>query len=189
MLDGGRFQLPVFDAEQITADVLKPNRPLEFLRPPFRKFEISIAMSAAHAARILEEIVEPPRVWGRRSSAKRGFFEGKVVGTRFKFHRVIRGQNSFVPIVEGSFRPKGLGSVMTLNMRLVWPVMVFWIGVVMFLAWSSIEVDSSLGPFRVRMVVAAMALFMYLLATVCFAVEVRIALKRLLELARPQSEG
>jgi hypothetical protein len=179
----------VFDAEQITTAELKPNRLLEYLRPPFRKFEIETAMSPPHAARILEEIVEPPRKWGRRTSEKQGFFEGKVAGTRFKFNRVFRGQNSFVPIIEGSFRQRGLGSVMTLNMRLVWPVMGFWIGVVVFLAWSSIEVESSLGPFRVRIAVAGMALFMYLLATICFAIEVRLALKRLLELVHPQPAG
>jgi hypothetical protein len=177
----------VFDAEQITTDGLRPNRLLEYLQPPVRRFEIATAMSAPHAARILDEIVEPPRKWGRRTSAKRGFFEGKVVGMRFKFHRVFRGQNSFVPIIEGSFRPRGLGSVMVINMRLVWPVMVFWMGVIVALACASIEVDSSLGPFRVRLVVAAMALFMYLLATVCFAIEVRLVLKRLLELVQPRS--
>jgi hypothetical protein len=177
------------EAEQITSGVLNPNRLLEYLRPPFRKFEIATAMSAPHAARILDEIVEPPRKWGRRTSDKRGFFEGKVVGTRFKFHRVIRGQNTFIPVIEGTLRPRGLGSVMILNMRMVWPVMVFWIGVVIFLLWSSIEVDSSLGPFRVRIAVAAMALFMYLLATICFAIEVRLALKRLLEVVHPQPAG
>lgn len=147
-------------------------------------------MSATRAVQVLQEIVEPPRRWARPSSAKRGFFEGKVVGTGFKFHRVIHGQNSFVPVIAGSFRRRGLGSVMTVNMRLIWPVAIFWIGIVSFLAWNSIVVDSRLaGPVSVRMAVAAMALFIYLLATICFAVEVRIAMQRLLELMRPKSPG
>src|SRR5215472_15205036 len=164
----------MFEVERITAPDLGSNGVLEYLRLPFRKFEVSTAMSSARAAQVLQENVEPPRRWGRPSSAKRGFFEGKVAGTSFKIHRVIRGQNSFVPIIEGSFRSRGMGSVMTVNMRLIWPVMVFWISVVIFLAWNFIDVESRLAEsLGVRMAVAAMALFIYLLVTVCFAIEVR----------------
>jgi len=181
----------MFEVERITVPDLQPNGVLEYFRLPFRKFEISTAMSPTRAAQVLQENVEPPRRWGHPSSVKRrGFFEGKVAGTRFKFHRVIRGQNSFVPIIEGSFRSRGMGSVMTVNMRLIWPVMPFWISVVIFLAWNSIEVESRVAAtFGVRIAVALAALFIYLLATVCFAIEVRIAIKRLLELMRPKSAG
>jgi hypothetical protein len=178
----------MFEVERKPAADHEPNGVLEYLRLPFRRFEVATAMSTTRAVEVLQEIVEPPRRWGRPSSAKRGFFEGKVAGTRFKFHRVILGQNSFVPIIEGSFRSRGFGSVMTVNMRLIWPVTILWISVVSFLAWNSIEVDSRLaGPFSVRMAVAAMALFIYLLATICFAIEVRIAMQRLLDLTRPKS--
>jgi hypothetical protein len=58
-----------------------------------------------------------------------------------------------------------------------------WIGIIVFLAWSSVSVDSVVaGPFGVRMVVIAITLFIYLVATVPFAIESRIAMKRLLEL-------
>ena len=147
-------------------------------------------MSPAHAARILQEIVEPPRKWGWPTSAKRGYFEGRVVGSRFKIHRVVGYQNSFIPIIEGSFRRDGLGTTIAVNMRLVWPVVPVWIGVIIFLAWSSVSVDSMVaGPFGVRMVVIAMALFIYLVATVPFAIESRIAMKRLLELLRAGFPG
>jgi hypothetical protein len=142
-------------------------------------------MSPAHAARVLEEIVEPPRRWGLRTSAKTGFFEGKVAGSRFKIHRIIRYQNSFVPIVEGNFRRDGLRTIVTVTMRLVWPVVPIWIGIIVFLAWSSVSVDSPVtGPFGVRIAVIAMTLFIYLVATVPFAIEARIAIKRMLELLR-----
>jgi hypothetical protein len=178
----------MFETERIAASDFRSHGLLDYARPPFRRFEISTPMSTSRAAQVLGEIVEPPRKWGQRTSAKRGFFEGKVVGTRFKFHRVIRGQNSFTPIIEGDIRRSGFGSAMIVNMRLIWPVMVFWIGVVIFLLWNSIEVESNLaGPFRVRVAVAAMALFMYLLATVCFTIEARIATKRLLETMLPSS--
>lgn len=175
----------MFEAERITGSDFEPDRLIEFLRPPFRKFEIPTPMSPAHAARVLQEIVEPPRKWGWPSSTKRGYFEGRVAGSRFKIHRIIRYQGSFLPIIEGNFRRDGLGTIVTLTMRLVWPVVPFWIGIIVFLAWSSVAVDSRVaGPLEARMAVIAMTLFTYLVATVPFAIEVRLAMKRLLKLMR-----
>jgi len=180
----------MFEAERITGSELEPTRLIEFLRPPFRKFELLTSMSPAHAARVLEEIVEPPRKWGWPSSTKLGFFEGRVAGSRFKIHRVLGYPSAFLPIIEGNFRRDGLGTIVTLNMRLVWMVVPFWIGIILFLAWSSIAVDSRVaGPFGVRMAVIAMTLFIYLVATVPFAIEARIAIERLLKLMPPGSAG
>jgi hypothetical protein len=180
----------MFEAERIAGTDFEPDRLIEFLRPPFRKFEFSTPMSTAHAARVLQQIVEPPRKWGWPTSSKRGYFEGRVAGNRFKIHRIIRYQNSFVPIIEGSFRRDGLGTAVTLNMRLVWPVVPLWIAIIVFLAWSSVSVDSVVaGPFGVRIAVIAMTLFIYLVATVPFAIEVQIAVKRLLELLRAGETG
>ena len=147
-------------------------------------------MSAAQAARVLEDIVEPPRKWGWPTSTKRGYFEGRVAGGRFKILRITTYQSAFLPIIEGNFRRHGLGTIVTLNMRLVRPAVPLWIGIILFLAWSSVTVDSRVaGPFAVRMAVIGMTLFIYLVATVPFAIEVRIALKRLLELMRSGSAG
>jgi hypothetical protein len=180
----------MFEAERIAGTDFEPDRLIEFLRPPFRKFEFSTPMSTAHAARVLQEIVEPPRKWGWPTSSKRGFFEGRVAGTRFKIHRIIRYQNSFLPIIEGNFRRDGLRTIVTINMHPVWPVVPFWIGIIMFLAWSSVSVDSVVaGTFGVRMAVIAMTLFIYLVATIPFAIEARIAMKRLLELLRAGETG
>ena len=90
-----------------------------------------------------------------------------------------------MPIIGGNFRRDGLGTIVTLNMRLVWPVVPFWIGIIVFLAWSSVAVESRVaGPLGARMAVIAMTLFTYLVATVPFAIEVRLAMKRLLKLMR-----
>ena len=173
----------MFETERIAGSDFEPDRLVEFLRPPFRKFKLLTLMSPSHAARVLREIVEPPRKWGWPSSTKRGYFEGRVAGSRFKIHRVIRYQGTFLPIIEGNFRRDGLATIVTLNMRLVWPVVPIWIGIILFLAWSSVAVDSPVaGPFGARMALIAMALVTYLVATVPFAIEVRIAMKRLLEL-------
>src|SRR5579863_9268267 len=108
-----------FEAERIAGTDFEAGRLREYFRPPFRKFEFSTPMSPAHAARVLDEIVEPPRKWGWPTSTKRGYFEGKVAGSRFKIHRVVHYQNSFIPIIEGNFRRDGPGTIVTLNMRLV----------------------------------------------------------------------
>ncbi len=179
----------MFEAESISGTDFESSLS-EFLRPPFRKFEFSTRFSPAHAGRVLQENVEPPRKWGWPTSAKLGYFEGRVAGSRFKIHRVVNYQNAFVPIIEGNFRRDGPGSMVTVNMRLVWPVLPFWIGIILFLAWSSVNVDSRLaGPFGARILLLGMALFIYLVATVPFAVETRIAMKRLLELLRSAPVG
>jgi hypothetical protein len=180
----------MFDAERIAGSDFEPDRLIEFLRPPFRKFEFATPMSTAHAARVLQQIVEPPRKWGWPTSAKRGYFEGRVAGSRFKIHRIIHYQNSFRPIIEGNFRRDGQGTIVTLNMRLVWPIVPVWFGIMLFLAWGSVAVDSRLaGPFGARMFLLGMTLFIYFVATVPFAIEVRIAMKRLLELLRSGESG
>src|SRR5271167_80359 len=154
---------PMFKAQRIAGPDFEPDRLIEFLRPPFRKFEFSTPMSTAHAARVLDEIVEPPRKWGWPTSAKRGDFEGRVAGTHFKINRIIQYQNSFMPIIEGNFRRDGLGTIVTLNMRLVWPVVPFWFGTILFLFWNSVTVDSLLAQsFGARMLLLGMTLFIYL---------------------------
>lgn len=181
---------PMFEAERISGSDFEPDRLIEFLRPPFRKFEFSTRMSTAHAARVLQEMVEPPRNWGWPTSTKRGYFEGRVAGSRFKIHRIVHYQGAFIPIIEGTFRRDGLGTIVTLNMRLVWPAVPLWFGVILFLAWNSVAVDSRLaGPFGARMLLLGMTLFIYLVATIPFAIEVRIAIKLLLELLRCGDTG
>ena len=181
---------PMFRAERIAGSDFEPDRLIEFLRPPFRKFEFSTPMSTAHAIGVLQEAVEPPRNWGRPTSTKRGYFEGRVAGSRFKIIRIIRYRNSFIPIIEGNFQSDGLGTVVTVNMRLMWPIVAFWFGIILFLAWGSVAVNSTLaGPFGARMLLLGMTLFIYLVATIPFAVEVRAAMKLLLELLRSGGTG
>jgi hypothetical protein len=178
----------MFEAERIAGSEFEPSRLREYLRPPFRKFELVTAMSPAHAARVLQEIVEPPRKWGSPTSGKRGYFEGRVAGSRFKINRVMNRPSSFMPIIEGNFRRDGLGTIVTLNMRMVWLVVPVWVGIIVFLFWNSVTADSLVAQsFGARLLLLAMTQFIYLVATVSFAAEVRVAMKRLLELLHPGS--
>ncbi len=88
-----------------------------------------------------------------------------------------------MPIIEGNFRRDGLGTVVTLNMRMVWPVVPVWFGIIVFLFWNSVTADSLVAQsFGARLLLLGMTLFIYLVATVSFAAEVRVAMKRLMEL-------
>jgi hypothetical protein len=172
----------MFEAVQIAGADFEP-RLTDFLRPPFRKFEFSTPMSTEHAVRVLQENVEPPRKFGWPTSSKRGFFEGRVAGNRFKIHRVINVPNSFLPIVEGRLQRDGFATVVTLTMRMVWPGVFVWSGVLLFLLWNSLVADSLVAQsFGARIAVLGIAAFLYLVASVCFAIEVRLAMKRLLAL-------
>jgi hypothetical protein len=163
----------MFQAERIAGTDFEPNLLIEFLRPPFRKFEFSTPMSPAHAASVLQKIVEPTKTFRWPSTTHR-YFEGWVEGDRFKISRIISGRDSFLPIIQGSFRGEGAGTIVRLNMRMVWPVMIFCFGFMLFLFLSVVK-GGSLG-------LIGMLLFMYFMASVCFAIEARIAMNRLLRL-------
>lgn len=172
----------MFEAEKIVGSDFEPTL-ADFLRLPFRQFQFSTPMSVEHAARVLQADVEPPRKFGWPSSSKRGFFEGSISGTRFKIHRVISVPNSFLPIVEGRLRREGFATIVTLTMRMVWPVIFVWIGILLFLSWNSLVSDTLVArTFGARVFVLAISAFMYLMATVSFAFEVRLAMRRLLGL-------
>jgi hypothetical protein len=174
----------MFEAQEISGFKFEPGL-TDLVRPPFRGFEFSTTLSPTHATRILREIVEPPRKWRMRTSSKRGFFEGIVSDNRFKVHRIIRYQESFRPIIEGHFRSNGHGTTVIVTMRLAWIVMLLWSAVLLFLFWSSVSVDSQIAQsFNTRVALLAMTLFMYLVPSVCFAIEARVAMKRLLEALR-----
>jgi hypothetical protein len=58
-----------------------------------------------------------------------------------------------------------------------------WSGVLLFLLWNSLVADSLVAQsFGARIAVLGIAAFLYLVASVCFAIEVRLAMKRLLAL-------
>jgi hypothetical protein len=165
----------MFEAEPIAGTDFEPNVLIEFLRPPFRKYQFLTSMSTARAAEILQEIVEPRKTFRWRIPSDHRYFEGIVEHDRFKINRIIKGRDSFLPMIEGTFRAEDSGAVVTLNMRMAWPVMIFCFCFIAF---------TSLGAMRGNVALFGMALFMYFLASICFAIEVRIAIKRLLDLLR-----
>jgi hypothetical protein len=175
----------MFEAERIAGTDFESNLLIDFIRPPFRKFEFPISLSPEHASKILQHIVEPSTFeWW--PSKRHGYFEGTVEGDRFKISRIIRYRNSFLPIIEGTFRRNDGATLLDLKMRMAWPVVVFWSGFILALLWGFVTLDPRQSGFHgTQTTLIGMMLFMYFLATVCFAIEVRIAMRRLLKLLLP----
>jgi hypothetical protein len=172
-------------AKQISALGFEPELLFDLIRPPFRRFEFSTLMSREHVVKALQHVVEPTRFeWW--PSKRRGYFEGYVNIERFKFSRIIRYRNSFLPIVDGTLRGEAPETTVTLRMRMAWPVIVLWLGMlgtqVSSLATGFPQITGWVGT--TSGLIEGMA-FLYLMASIGFGVEARIAMKRLSELLRP----
>src|ERR1700681_909747 len=117
----------MFDPEPVKSS-FEPNLLIEFVRPPFRIFELFTPMTPARAAAVLREIVKPNKNFRSPFSKKHRYFEGSVEGDRFKISRIINYyRNSFVPIIEGTFRPEPSGTIVTMSLRMAWPVTMLWV--------------------------------------------------------------
>jgi hypothetical protein len=166
----------MFEAERITGTDFEPNLLMEFIRPPFRRYQFSTPISTTHAAEVLQEIVEPRKTFRWRNPSGHRYFEGTVELDRFKINRIIDGRDSFVPTIEGQLQREGATTVVTLTMRMFWPTIVFC---------SCFIALTSFGALTQNVALLAFAFFMYFLASICFAIEARTAVKRLLSLLNP----
>jgi hypothetical protein len=174
----------MFDAERI-AGFHFVSTLTDFVRPPFREFEFSTPIGPARAAAVLRKIVEPSEMFRSPFSKKHRYFEGSVDGDHFKISRIINYyRNSFVPIIEGSFRPEPSGTIVSLNLRMAWPVTMLWVVMILlpllsFVANGSRAWVRGPGTFLIKM-----TLFFYFMASIGFAIEARIAMKTLRRLLR-----
>jgi len=92
----------------------------------YSRFTIQTRLSPVEAERVLEGLVRPnvfllepdPPTPDLRP------FVGRIDGGSFKFHRVITGRNSFLPIIIGRVTPGEGGAVIRGHMRLAVAVAV-----------------------------------------------------------------
>ena len=168
----------MFEAERITETNFETSLFFDLIRPPFRRFELLTGMSPQHAAHALQHIVEPMQyiVWW--PSKRHGYFEGTVDEERFKISRIIRYRNSFMPIVEGRFYSEGGRTLIPLNLRMAWPVTVFWL---FMIGWVFRKGAAGVFGIQSPLNTAEMIIFLYFMTSVGFGIEARIAMKRLVE--------
>ena len=91
---------------------------------PYRRFSIDTPLSPDEAIARLREVVEPVK-W-LRSSRDHAVFEGAVTNDTFVIERILKGRNSFRPVVSGRVESvPGNGARVTGHMRLALPTIVF----------------------------------------------------------------
>ena len=105
---------------------------------PFRRLHIEVtATPEIVIERIRGEVVpEPPLGMRFRPIGKGPAFLGEIDGRTFRIRQVIRGRNSFAPLIWGRIEPTHGGSHVGITMFMHPVVLVFmliWLG---FCAWN-----------------------------------------------------
>ncbi len=156
---------------------------------PFENLKITTDLSFSKVLQRLDEVVDSPRIF--RMMPPFGPpppkpYEGTIYGKTFKISRIIRGRNSFLPLIEGEIYPQPFGCYININMslhKIVLVFMIFWlwttgsIGIFALFAWL---VEPSIGPIFIPLL--GMFIFGLLLCIIPFKIEVKTATKFLLTL-------
>jgi hypothetical protein len=154
---------------------------------PFERLIIPTTLTFSEVLERLNEVVEPPKIF-RITLFKRPAkpYEGTISGNTFKISRIIRGRNSFLPVIEGAIYPESFGCSIEIKMslhKIVIVFMIYWLSIIgsvgMFalFAWF---VDRSVGPIFLPLL--GMFIFGWLLCLIPFKIEAKATTKFLLTL-------
>jgi hypothetical protein len=154
---------------------------------PFERLIIPTTLTFSEVLERLNEVVEPPKIF-RITLFKRPAkpYEGTISGNTFKISRIIRGRNSFLPVIEGAIYPESFGCSIEIKMslhKIVIVFMIYWLSIIgsvgMFalFAWF---VDRSVGPIFLPLL--GMFIFGWLLCLITFKIEAKATTKFLLTL-------
>lgn len=116
-------------------------------------------------------------------------YEGQVWDDGFVLERIIDYRNSSLPVINGKFHHEVLGARISVSMRLSIPTLivgVVMIGMLLFIISEGAMSAAVSVPFRFFPI--GMLLFMYLLATIPFLREARIAKKDLAKIFKCEPE-
>jgi hypothetical protein len=159
---------------------------------PFERLTIPTTLTFSEVLERLDEVVEPPKMFRMNLLFRRPEkpYEGTISGNTFKISRIIRGRNSFLPVIEGEIHPESLGCSIEIKMSLykvvlifmiywLWTTGSFWI--LALLAWF---VDRSVG--LIFLVPLGMFIFGWLLCLIPFKIEAKMTAKFLFNLFREE---
>jgi hypothetical protein len=158
---------------------------------PFERLTIPTTLTFSEILERLDEVVEPPKIF-RFTLFKRPNkpYEGTISGNTFKISRIIRGRNSFLPVIEGAIYPESFGCSIEIKMslhKIVIVFMIYWlsivgsIGLFALFAWF---VDRSVGPIFLPLL--GMFIFGWLLCLIPFKIESKMTAKFLFNLFREE---
>jgi hypothetical protein len=112
---------------------------------PFRRFHIdTLATPQTIIARLRAEVRQEPdfaesfrELW--KSKKPEGpVFIGKIDGRTFRIRQVVRGRNSFIPLIRGRIEPIQSGTRIDITMFMhpfVFTFMLFWLGACAWGIW------------------------------------------------------
>lgn len=116
----------------------------------YSRLLIQTRLSPAEAERVLHTLVKPKISFREpdRTPDPRPFV-GRVEDGQFKFHRVVTGKNSFLPIISGRIVKAEDGALVTGTMRLAAAVAVvvpLWIGAFTYALVHEVHRSLQTGP-------------------------------------------
>jgi hypothetical protein len=150
------------------------------------RFTINSSLNSELIRRKLLEVVEPPQrnIWSFRKTNKP--YEGEISEYTFKIRRIINYRNSFLPVIQGRISSEGMGSKIEIEMRLhtfVFMFILFWLGTVgniSILSFLSMIYERKFDPDL--LIPFGMFTFGFLLASIAFKFETKVAKKFLIDL-------
>ena len=159
---------------------------------PFERLTIPTTLNFSEVLETLDEVVEPPKRFRMNLLFRRPHkpYEGTISGNNFKINRIIRGRNSFLPVIEGEISPESFGCSIEIKMNLhkfVLIFMIYWLSttgsfwIFALLAWL---VDRSVGP--IFLPILGMFIFGWLLCLIPFKLEAKATTKFLFNLFREE---
>jgi hypothetical protein len=156
----------------------------------YSRFTIQTRLSNVEAEAILEGLVRPPQSTFAPDppSLDARPFAGAVDNGAFKFHRVITGRNSFLPIVVGRVVQAEGGAIVSGHMRMAVSVMLFmalWMGMAMTAAVNEIPADLQRGDMMGALAIGFFPVFGAVLIGVGYYPERRKALQLLSDAFQP----
>jgi hypothetical protein len=163
----------------------------ELIALPWRRYEILTHMQPAEALAAIARATGPRGsllrpVWKRTHD-----LEGAVESDGFAISRVIRYRNSFLPMIRGRLAPAPGGTLVTVSMRPMWFVVIFWIfwmsAAAVALAWVLLAKGNA--PGRTGLIAIALGMFAagYLACSIGFGLEARWARQMLEKLLSGRS--
>jgi len=176
----------------------------ELLAFPYQRLSLERTLPVGHVLKRMEDSVEPGKLWRFyrslwRIHRSRRDFEGVVSRGGFKIRRIIYYGNSFLPVIEGSIRPRPQGGTrVEIMMRMHWlivacmfvsasvPVVILTAALLHLnprLEGTATLRGAGAGPIAFA---AAMLCVGYCLCAVCFNLEARWARDLLVKIVDPQ---
>jgi hypothetical protein len=152
---------------------------------PIRRVVLNSTLRPADAAQELQKVVLPRRSgWAMAWNRGKGNFMGEVTDAGFSIVRDIAGRNSFLPQVKGTIEPGASGSRISVSMKMHMTTTVFmaiWLFFTVgglldasFLYYQAWKTGKPMDA-HFYIILAAMALFGFLLMHLGFGPEAKKA--------------